>query len=271
MPEFRVIEGGLAKRQRSRRVLPSIPELRSRLWRASRRQLRIREFDVTVFREPFRSIDDREHDEAVDHRHTLCTFARDGAEVGCMFFAEFQPPTLCLNVQFWEALDGYSMDDAFLAETLCAAWDWIGPDVSDYGNIVELRVVGAWAGISNTTELLNATIDRLFPKHSIIVAQAFPLNPRDWRQRDQVYPRKRDERLRDALMRVCARRLGFAALPSAEAAEDGWMWRPRADLAGLSSRQQRSPSPRQRGSAKARSLPRNRAVQSRPLFAENRR
>jgi hypothetical protein len=229
---LKVIEGGLAKRGRLRRVVPSIAELRSRLWRASRRRLKIRDFDVTLFREPFRSIDGRDHDEAVNHRHTLCTFARDGADIGCMFFAEFQPPVCCLNAQFWEALDGYAMDDASLAETLCAAWDWIGPDVSDYGNIVELRVVGFWAHVPYSAALVSATIDRLFPKHSIIVVQAYPLNPRDWRQRDQIYPRKRDERMRGALMRVCERRLGFAAFPSAEAAEDGWMWRPRADLAG---------------------------------------
>lgn len=64
------------------------------------------------------------------------------------------------------------------------------------------------------------------------MVQAYPLNPRNWRRRDQIYPYKREERLRDALMRVCQRELGFAAFPSALAAEEGWLWRPRADLAG---------------------------------------
>lgn len=233
MPELRVIEGGLAKRRRGWRVLPSPRELRSTLWRASRRQIRVLESDVTVFRERFRSIDGYEHEEAVSHRHTLCTFSRDGAELGCMFFAEFQPPTCCLNMQFWEALDGYSTDDASLAETLCGAWEWIGPDVSDYGNIVELRTVGAWGRVPSSAALVNETIERLFPKHSIIVVQAYPLNPRERRERDLVYPRTRNERLRDALMRMCERQLGFSAFPSAEAALDGWMWRPRAALRGI--------------------------------------
>lgn len=234
MPNLTVIDGGLAKSGRPRRtVLPDLQELRRGLHKPSVRCLRLGNLDVEVRREPFMSMGGEERDQTVNRRETLCILSRNEQEIGCLLFVEFQPPVCCPNVQLWDALDGYSLDDAHLAETILEGWEWIGPDVLDYGNLVELRLVGLWAPVLHGPQLVNELVAKLFPKHSILVVQATPLNPRDPNRSEDWDLDRRQARQRAALMRMCERLLGFAPFPSAEAAGDGWMWRLRESLRGV--------------------------------------
>lgn len=222
---LRVIEGGGGKDKRSveRARFDRWKTVDNPLYRASRTTRQIAGYDVQIERERFQYVDRERTD--TGWRRVVCTID----QIGALSFLEIQPSTCCLSVELWEALDGDSFDKAELGRVIFSHWEWVGPDVSDYGNILELESVSLWAGARVPTQLFDDVLMGVFPKHSIVLARAWP-NAEKYLDQMTMREEKRHRRRQRALMRMMTQgALEFEALGGPHG-KDGWMWRRRAGL-----------------------------------------
>jgi hypothetical protein len=228
MVTLRVIEGGAGKDKR----LSGASRFRrgyaneNRLYRPSSTKRVIAGREVVIERERFEYID--RQDTLLCWRRVVCTIE----EIGVLCFLELQPDTMASSRELWTWLDGYSFDMAELGCVIEAHWEWIGADVSDYGNILELQHVATWGETQQWTTLFEDVLMSVFPKHSIVLAQAWPETVK---YVDELMPKERARyQLRKAALmkRMTQSNTGFAPLGDSYGA-DGWMWRCRADLKGI--------------------------------------
>ena len=150
----------------------------------------------------------------------------NGQRGGLLNFVEYVPDILIDNTEFFESMDLHAQATSDLAAVLCDGWEYVSTDVSDHGPILEFRTAwmapsfargGVWA------TLAERVIEKVFPKHALLVMKAFPL---EYEGRAPVgTPAHGGLVSRQAAMkRYYMRLFGVRPFPG-EAGEEGWLWR----------------------------------------------
>lgn len=221
--QLRVIEGG--NRLQARRGQPwGYPKAGGPHWHMeapSKRYLERGPYQIEVRRGRLEPVDPEDREGVVDWRKVVCTVRQADEEVGLLLFVELRVAFMCSNIDLWDALDGVSMDDSTLAEAIVFNWRDVGADVGQWGNIIELREGGMWRVAD--PRLLDRLIERLWPRHALLLMQALPLNAGRLEEYTKDEEDRRELRIQ-ALRRVCERTFGMAMFEG-DAGEDGWFYR----------------------------------------------
>lgn len=169
---------------------------------------------------------DEGYDDRLRVRQTSAWLLRDGAEIGTISLAEYDPP-LFFDDGFCYWMDAFEQHMGCLAEVCCTAWPDFTHDVASYGKIVELDTVWMKPGSAEPgiwREPLDFLLRRLCHRASIVIAHAFPLEY-SGRAGSEHASRRGFELRRAAMVKWAQGHMGLRPLPG-RSGEEGWLWRP---------------------------------------------
>lgn len=158
----------------------------------------------------------------VKQRQTLGLIVANGQHAGSFEIVETRIRTFTSRHDFFIEMDGFSSQTAHLAEVLIEHWEE-PTEISDYGDIVELRRVWMAPTLSNKGRLaasMNALLEHQFVQRSLLILKGFPL---EYEGRTTDANSSAFVHRQRAMLRHYSRAFGVAPLPGAYG-EAGWMY-----------------------------------------------
>lgn len=152
-----------------------------------------------------------------------------GKRVGALQVFRYDPDRCSSNEHFCEVMDREDGDAAKLALMLSDFWEDVPSDLTWAGPILDFRFAWVDRGFPSGDLLRDAcrlVKNQVFPKYSIGVMKAAPLEYLDHEDEDDEYDCSLSEpfrRRQAAMMRLYSRALGVRPFPG-EPGTDGWMW-----------------------------------------------
>jgi hypothetical protein len=165
-------------------------------------------------------------DGVVRRRELFCWFEIAGERVGALHLIEFTPDVGIDNFEFLDTMDADYHADAVLAEVLCSGWEDLSLAVFCYGPILEFRlawIAQRYARRVHWAAVAERLIETEFPRHSILVMKAFPLeyesqSPAGSPAHDGLIARQA------AMVRYYRKLFGVQPFPG-PVGKEGWLWR----------------------------------------------